>query len=318
MLGAETPLAETCVSTGRRSRPRVAEPLITVALQFFNSRSTLETAVRSIKMQTFQDWELILHDDGSTDGGAEAIKHLLDARTRLTTSAVRRGRPACINEAIERARGRYFALMDGDDLAYPERFERQLTFLESHTGVDLLGSPVLVFGRQGNPLGKRTVPLEHAEICRRPWALIPVWQPTFCGRTEWFRRHRYDERRRRAQDQDLLLRSYRTSRFANLPEILVGYREETISLRKSWYTRIHLLRSILPELTRQRRPGWVLRALAGQAAKAAVDALAVLSGLNYRVLRHRARPLSEEEQARWAQVWPHVARKTDDTGGVVT
>jgi glycosyltransferase involved in cell wall biosynthesis len=179
----------------------VAEPLVTVALQFFNACRTLWVAIRSIELQTFTDWELLLHDDGSTDGSSEIAASFADPRVKLVVGSKRRGRPACINDAIGAAQGRYFALMDGDDVAYPERLERQVAFLDRHAEVDLVGSPMLVFGAGGRALGKRAVPLAHAEICRRPWGGIPLWQPTFVGRLEWFRKHGYDPRRRRAQEE---------------------------------------------------------------------------------------------------------------------
>ena len=284
----------------------MSEPLVTVALQFFNCRRTLESAIASITMQTFPGWELILHDDGSTDGSGGIAAGIRDKRVKLLSSPLRRGRPTCINEAIGAARGRYFALMDGDDIAYPERLEREVTFLERNPDVDLVGAPELVFGRDGGALGKRPVPLRHDEICRKPWAGFPLFQPTFFGKTEWFRTYRYDALRRRAQDQELLLRSHTMSRFANLPEILLGYREESISLRKSLFTRTHLAVAFSRELARRKHLGLAARAVAGQAAKGAVDAFAVVSGLGYRVLRHRARPLSESEKARWREVWTLV------------
>jgi glycosyltransferase involved in cell wall biosynthesis len=282
------------------------EPLVTMALQYRNCEATLAAAVRSIALQTLVDWELILHDDGSTDGSAAVAASLHDPRIRLAGTAVRRGRPACINEAVAGARGRYFALMDGDDIAYPERLERQVEYLEQHPEVDLAGAPALVFGAGGIALGKRAVPLAHAEICRRPWSGFPMWQWTFTGKREWFRRHPYDERRMRAQDQDLLLRSHAQSRFANLPDILAGYREERIALGKSLRTRFHLAAAFLREFGRQGRPDLAAWAVAGQCAKGAVDAFAVTSGLGYRVLRHRARPLTGAERSRWNEVWALV------------
>ena len=287
----------------------MGEPLVTVALQFRNCERTLATAIRSIVLQTFPDWELILHDDGSTDGSKAIAAGFRDARISLVAVPVRRGRPACINEAAGAARGRYFALMDGDDVAYPERLERQADYLERHRDVDLVGAPALVFGAEGRALGKRAVPPSHEEICRRPWSGFPMWQSTFMGRLRWFRRHPYDERRLRAQDQDLLLRSHTDSRFANLAEILGGYREETISLKKSLRTRSHLVRSFLREFGRRRRPDLAVLAVTGQMAKGVVDAFAVASGLGYRVLRHRARPLTDGERVRWGEVWAQVTRE---------
>lgn len=286
----------------------VAEPLVTVALQFYNTERTLASAVRSVQLQTLPDWELILHDDGSTDRSREIAVGILDQRARLLASSVRRGRPACINEAIGAARGRYFALMDADDIAYPERLECQVGFLRRHPEVDLVGSPALVFGKGGQALGKRAVPLQHDQICRRPWSGFPMWQPTFVGKVDWFRRYQYDVRRRRGQDQDLLLRSHLDSRFANVNEIMTGYREETISLKKSLHTRFHLTLSFLREFGKRGRVDLAGRATVGQALKGCVDVFAVASGFGYRILRHRARPLSDCERSRWGEVWALVVK----------
>ena len=290
----------------------MAEPLVTVALQFFNCRRTLATAIRSVRLQTLAEWELLLHDDGSTDGSGEIAASFADPRVTLIAGSTRRGRPACINDAIGAARGRYFALADGDDVAYPERLERQVAFLERHPEVDLLGTPLLVFGAGGRALGKRAAPQAHADICRRPWSGIPLWQPTFVGRLEWFREHRYDPRRRRAQDQELLVRTCATSRFANLPEILAGYREETISLAKSWRGRLQGAIGFAAEYLRRRRPDLAALAFGLAAAKGLVDTFAVASGLGYRVLRHRARPLAADELAQWREVWRMLGEEECD------
>jgi hypothetical protein len=86
-----------------------------------------------------------------------------------------------------------------------------------------------VFGREGTLLGKRSAPDTHAAICKFPHSGFFVAHPTFVGRLGWFRRFQYRESAIRCEDQDLLLRSYRFSQFGNIPEILLGYREETIN-----------------------------------------------------------------------------------------
>ena len=138
------------------------------------------------------------------------------------------------------------------------------------------------------------------------------WQPTFVGRLEWFREHRYDPRRRRAQDQELLVRTCATSRFANLPEILAGYREETISLAKSWRGRLQGAIGFAAEYLRRRRPDLAALAFGLAAAKGLVDTFAVASGLGYRVLRHRARPLAADELAQWREVWRMLGEEECD------
>ena len=88
-----------------------------------------------------------------------------------------------MNETILLSAGKYFARMDGDDVAYPERLERQVRYLERHPQVDLLGTGILVFKADGNALGTRRIWRRHEEICRRPSAGFYLPHPTWMGKT---------------------------------------------------------------------------------------------------------------------------------------
>ena len=208
------------------------QPVVSIAMPVRNCERTLKLAVGSILAQTYPSWELLLIDDGSSDGTAEIARSFQDSRIIVYSDGMARGLVARLNQAIALSRAKYFARMDGDDVAYPERLERQLAYLESHPDVDLIGAAILVFGQDGTPLGKRVVRPDHEAICSTPASGFGLAHPTYVGRLEWFRRHGYREQALRCEDQDLLLRTYRCSRFANVPEILLGYREETIALRK--------------------------------------------------------------------------------------
>ncbi len=288
-------------------------PLVTVALQFYDAERTLAAAILSILNQTFRDWELLLQDDGSTDASLGVARGFRDPRVRVLSDGVNRKRPSRINEALHLASGQFFALMDADDVAYPRRLELQRAFLCREPAVDLLGGGMLVFGHEGVPLGKRVGVSDHEAICSRPWAGFPLAQPTFMGRTGWFRRFGYREGTAPTEDQDLLVRSYRSSRFTNLPEILVGYREETLAIRKQLLGRRQVGKALVREFVRQREPLVAVRAGFGQAAKAAVDVFSIASGIRYRVLRHRARPVSAEEARAWAEVWRAVQGRDGST-----
>jgi glycosyltransferase involved in cell wall biosynthesis len=268
-----------------------------------NAERTLPAALASLAGQTYRNWELILLDDGSTDGSIAAARQFADRRAALRADGRQRGLAARLNEAIELARGKYLARMDADDVCYPERFERQVAFLESHPEVDLLGTGAMVFAGEGAPLGLFPARARHEEICARPWAGFYLAHPTWMGRTEWFRRHRYDPAVTKAQDQDLLLRAWDSSRYAALVEPLLGYRQEALSLGKIFAGRYFFSRAIVRKARTTGSPLFALRGLTGQAAKALVDAIAVATGLSRRILRHRAQPFPESEGARWREVW---------------
>jgi glycosyltransferase involved in cell wall biosynthesis len=284
-----------------------AEPLVTIALAMRDSAATIAPAIRSLVAQTYPHWELRLYDDGSTDASVERARAFADARIHLVADGARRGLPARLNQAIDAAQGELYARMDADDVAYPERLERQVAFLQAHAEVDLVASAMMVFGDDGRAIGLHPIHLTHAEICAHPYRGFYFPHPTWLGRTAWFRRWRYDASYSKAQDQDLLRRAWRESRFAGIAEPLVGYRQDRVSIGKSWRGRYHSARSALAAGRRDRARLPSLAAVGSQVARAGVEAAVIGLGLERRVLGHRARGFTAAQAARWAEVWRGVS-----------
>ena len=283
------------------------QPLVTVLLPARNSQRTLPLALRSIIAQTYPHWELLVLDDGSKDATVAIARGLGDPRIRVLGDASWLGLAARLNQGIDAARGSLLARIDADDVAYPERFAHQVRFLLSHPEVDLVGSAAVVFGDDGQAFGRFPAPPTHGEICRRPWSGFYLPHPTWMGRIGWFRRFRYrPEQDRAAQDQDLLLRSYRESTFANLPEILLGYRQHELSWKKFGRGRLHWVRAALREAWVRRNWRAMITVPAVQLAKACYETAAIASGLGRPLLRHRALPLAQEEREHWERLWRHL------------
>jgi glycosyltransferase involved in cell wall biosynthesis len=285
-------------------------PRVTIGLPVRDAESTLPEALASIVGQSFSDWELLVVDDGSADGTPKIVAELSgdDGRVRLIADGEQRGLPARLNQLIDLAGGELFARMDADDVAYPARLERQVAHLAANPEVDLVGCSMLVFGEGGVPRGKRPAPPSHAEIVTRPRAsFFPLFHPAWIGRTEWFRRYRYRPEAHRCEDQDLLLRAHRQSTFANLPEILLGYREDRVRLRPTLVGRANWARCVW-RARHEESPSWAVAAVAAQAAKAGLDVVAVALRAERYLLPHRAQPIAETERARWAEVWAGARR----------
>jgi len=136
-------------------------PLITVALPVFNAGHFLEIAVRSIVNQTFSDWELLIIDDGSTDDALHSINKLLDARIRILRDGLNKGLPERLNQAIDLARGKFFARMDQDDVSFPERFARQLKYLKDNPQVDVVAVQSVTVSDDNMIIGLLSCPLTH-------------------------------------------------------------------------------------------------------------------------------------------------------------
>jgi glycosyltransferase involved in cell wall biosynthesis len=293
---------------------KMEQPLVSVALPMLNSRKTIGDAIRSVVWQGYPKWELLVLDDGSNDGGIDLAKDFNDPRIRIMADGVHRGLPAQLNRAVQMARGEYFARMDADDIAYPSRFQKQVEFLQSHPDVDLVGASVAVFRSDGTLLGLRRPPAGHAEICARPWSGVPMVHPTWMGRIQWFRENPYRTDAVRMEDRELLVRTYSHSRFANLSEVLLGYREDSLSLAKLFQARKNTSRLIVEYGREHRKFVLAGTTIAGQIGRFALETLALSTGLGYKILRHRIPPATRAEAEEWKQVWAAIAAAQADAG----
>ena len=289
----------------------MSQPPITVAMAVRNCERTVAAAIRSVVDQTFQDWTLLVINDGSTDRTVSEAERFKDSRIHVLNDSRGLGLPARLNQAIDLTQSEYFVRMDGDDICYPRRFELQLDFLRTHREVDLVGGGVCVFGREGRALGKRVPPGDHAIICRRPYAGFPMSHPAYFGTTDWFRTWKFEPAAGAICDQDLLLRSHARSTFANVPEIVLGYREDRLFIKKQFSYRVTFGRSLLAnwKVCGVRKTAFGVGLVA---AKLGVDFFSVFTGLQHRILSHRAKPATAAELAEWQRVW-EAANQTHGT-----
>ncbi len=204
---------------------------VTIGMPFLNARPTLADAVRSVFAQTCQEWELILVDDGSTDGSSEIVCGINDPRVILIQHGACKGGPARRNEIIDMARGEYMAWLDADDMMHPSRLARQLDVFTQQPATDAVGSAAYTideFNRVLGIRGERPLSVKSRDILRRGAFL----HPTVTGKMEWFRKHRYDPTLLRSHDRELWVRACRTSQYVRISEPLVFYREKrTVNLR---------------------------------------------------------------------------------------
>ena len=133
--------------------------------------------------------------------------------------------------------------MDADDISYPDRFEKQITYLNKFENIDLLATRALVIGEDHNP--KWVIPhhKSHEELVSNPWRGIYMPHPTWMGRLSWFKKYMYAEPAPYfCEDQELLLRAHRESRYETLNEILLAYRvREWVDKKKLLKTRRAIL-----------------------------------------------------------------------------
>ena len=281
-------------------------PRVTVVLPVFNAGQYLRLAVLSIIGQTFTDWELLVIDDASTDNAIETIADLVDARIRIIRNAANIGLAATLNIGIEQARGRFFARMDQDDVAYPERLARQVALLEENPHIDLCAVRCLAIDARNEVVGALPYAITDEAIRAAPWRGFYLPHPTWMGRLSWFRQHRYAQPGPYlCEDQELLLRGYRASRFATVPEVLFAYRvRDRVNWKKNYKTRKTVWRLQLRHFCHER--AWISGLFAtlvfiGRVAWDAMNVLVQTAGFRgfypYLKIHH-----DDVEHSRWRNV----------------
>jgi len=218
-------------------------PQVSVVMAVFNGERYLRQAIDSILWQTMGDFEFIIIDDGSTDQSRAIVASYTDARIRVVENERNLGLATSLNKGIDLACGRFIARMDCDDVSYPERLARQLAALQKDPALDLVAVRTLIIDDEDRPMCLFPGAIAHNDICARPWMGFRLPHPTWMGRTEWFRKYHYTvPDPYRSEDQELLLRSYRDSRFATLDEILFAYRvRRKVDWQKLSWTRRAIL-----------------------------------------------------------------------------
>ncbi|MEQ1695742.1 MAG: glycosyltransferase family A protein [Hyphomicrobiaceae bacterium] len=284
------------------SDPASREPLVTVAMAVRNNAETVGVAIRSILAQTYGSFEFVIVNDGSTDGTAGVIAGFEDCRIRVIDDGQSKGLAARLNQIVDEARGAYVARMDGDDFSYPDRFARQVAFLEARPDVDLVGSSAIAFGPSGAILGAFVVPESHAALVARPEIGFAIPHPTWMGRMEWFRRVPYSAALKRGQDQAKLLASYRTSGFANLTVPLLGYRQDIPKINQITQSRLPYLGAVVSQAVHERDWGLAGRCAVQQLGRTAVTVTELAMGRGERMLARRFRAVTHEERDRFIDV----------------
>ncbi len=130
-------------------------PEITVITAVRNGSNYLSETIESVQKQTFQDWEYIIIDDASQDNTSEIINLYAESDSRIIPIFRKnKGGPfAAANHGIKLAKGKFIIRTDADDISFPERFERQLNYLESNPEIQACASFGQLIDENSKPTG---------------------------------------------------------------------------------------------------------------------------------------------------------------------
>lgn len=203
-------------------------PSVSVLMPVFNAEDYVETALLSILRQSFNDFECIIINDGSTDGSADILDRIAcaDSRVRLIHRS-NQGLSHCLNQALSMARAPLLARMDADDESVPGRFNLQKAFLEAHPEVVAVSGQWIRVDPVGRILSEdKYLPITHDTIVGellKGFGVMP--HPGVMMRADAVRRvGGYRVELEPAEDLDLWLRLAESGQLANLGEHILRYR----------------------------------------------------------------------------------------------
>ena len=195
------------------------KPTITIGVPFYNCENTLASAVRSIFAQSFQDWELILLDDGSTDRSLDIARSIRDVRVSVFSDGVNKGIGARRKEIVERAAGEYVAWQDADDLMHPDRLSIELDFLEHHPAVSVVDTLSYRFDETNHVLGVNPAPTEPFTPAFAVKRCLLLNGSTL-ARRQMYVDNPFDPSLRRSEDWDVFRRAIQTCAFDRISKPL--------------------------------------------------------------------------------------------------
>jgi glycosyltransferase involved in cell wall biosynthesis len=209
-------------------------PMISVLMSVYNGEKYLRPAVDSILCQSFQDFEFIIIDDGSTDRSSEILAsyEAKDSRIRIIKTP-NQGLTKSLNLGLTYCQGRYVARMDADDLSLPDRFAKQVAFLDKSNETVAVGTGVEFIDEDGEALGVRERRITHEELEKAHLSGLSgrIMHPSVMLRaTAVMEVGGYREDLSAAQDYDLFLRLGEIGRIGNLPDVLLRYRMHLVSV----------------------------------------------------------------------------------------
>lgn len=201
------------------------EPLVTVLIPVYNRPYVINT-IKSICDQTYKNLEILIVDNASTDNTVQAIREVKDDRIRLLVNDVNRGQTYSLNRGLEEATGKYIARIDSDDIAVPERIEKQVIFMEKNPDYVLVGSWVR-FISDDDKLGMVVKMCTTDQGMRLMQTVVcGMYHPSAMYRRDVIIRQniRYNPDIHMAEDYDLWVKLMKYGKACNLGEPLVFYR----------------------------------------------------------------------------------------------
>lgn len=238
-----TPIKSGSKKKSKRVKNKV--PALSVVMPCYNAEKYLASAINSVMKQTFRDFEFIIIDDASEDSSWEIIQKFAKRypkKIRAYQNDRNIKQALTVNRALDLARADFIARMDADDIALPDRFAKQLDYLNLHKKTVAVGSQCLVIDSKGKITGEKHFPTSFEDIYKYIFKFCPAQQPTFMIAKKRLPRdfQFYNHNLSPVEDVELLFKLFKYGRVENMSDYLLLYRihdnnSSLKSFRKSFF-----------------------------------------------------------------------------------
>jgi glycosyltransferase involved in cell wall biosynthesis len=231
-------------------------PLVSILLPAYNCEKYLQQTMDSLLTQSFQDFELLVINDGSTDGTEAIINSYADPRIKHIKNDGNKGLIYSLNHAIEIAKGKYLARMDADDICKTDRLAKQLQWMEQHPSTAVVGCHIQFINEHNNPTGEW--PLDKQTSSAESIKKTMAWEnclahPSVMMRSSILKNYQYASTQKHSEDYDLWLQLLADGHtIEKVPETLLLYRVHGQSVtgsihrkKNSFFTNYHTKRKFL-------------------------------------------------------------------------
>ncbi len=200
-------------------------PRVSAVLAVYNGEKYIRETIESIINQTFSDFELIIINDCSIDNTETILAKYSDSRIRIFNNKTNLGVSTSANIGIDNAVGEYIARIDADDICMPDRFKKQILYMDRNPNIGVCGSAICKFNQDGIIC---TVQLPTNPKQAKVYSLFnsPLAQPSVMIRKELLNKYnlRYNTKINNAEDYELWVKCLRYTDICSVPKVLLKYR----------------------------------------------------------------------------------------------
>ena len=210
------------------------QPLVTVLITAYNADRFIGQTLESVISQTYQNLEILVVDDGSTDNTARVVKEFkrIDKRIKLFQLNKNVGPSLASNFGLKKAKAKFIARIDADDIAFPDRIEKQVKFLLENEEVIIVGGQCVLIDEENQIIGQKEYPISHQEIYNSLFIFNPIQHPACMINKSLLPNGKihYHNGSVLAHDLELLFELAQYGKLANLKEAVLYYRQHQNSL----------------------------------------------------------------------------------------